>query len=257
MGKFKGILICSDFDGTLAHHAVIPQINIEKIKFFCDNGGHFSIITGRSGDFFEKFKDVFAFDTYMGYTNGTEITDFQSGELVVGDYVRDEVFERAIDLVSKYEKIKNIDMYPDGEPLRFEGDNAQIRAGLERARGIKTHKMLMRSVTPITDEDVQMVKGIMGDGCLVSRSWEYGIELQNADFHKGVSARRIAELVGADRLITVGDYENDLPLLMAGDESYAPQNALDSVKSVADHVLTRTSAEGAIAELIDILDKRI
>ena len=109
----------------------------------------------------------------------------------------------------------------------------------------------------VTDSDVELIREHMGEDCAVSRSWEFGIEFQNASFHKGVAARRIAELVGAKRLITVGDYENDVPLLMAGDESYASQNALDSVKAVADCVLTRTSGDGAIAELIDILDKRI
>lgn len=257
MGKFSGILICSDFDGTLAYHAEIPEINIEKIKYFCANGGRFSVITGRGQDHFVKYRDVFDFETYMGCTNGTVICHFPSIEVVICDYLKDDLYERVITLCDKINKIKNVELYPDGDQITFSGDVADIKRLLEEMRGIKTHKILMRTVTEATDDDVALSRAHMGEECAVSRSWKFGIEFQNGSFHKGVAAHNIAKLLGTEKLITVGDFENDIPLLMAGDESYATQNALDSVKAVASHVLARTSAEGAIAELIDILDKRI
>jgi len=257
MGKFSGILICSDFDGTLASKAEIPEINIEKIKYFCENGGCFSIITGRGSDFFIKYRDVFDFETYMGCTNGTVICHFPSGEIVLCDYLRDEFYDRIISLCDKIDKIKSVELYPDGDPINFSGSTEEIKKALEEARGIKIHKIVVRTAIEATDDDVALSRAHMGEACAVSRSWKFGIEFQNGSFHKGVAAHNIAKLLGTDTLITVGDFENDIPLLMAGDESYATQNALDAVKEVASHVLTRTSAEGAIAELIDILDKRI
>ena len=257
MGKFSGILICSDFDGTLASKAEIPEINIEKIKYFCENGGCFSIITGRGSDFSTKYRGVFNFETYMGCTNGTVICHFPSGEVVLCDYLRDEFYDRIISLCDKLDKIKSVELYPDGEHINFSGTPAQMKKALEDARGIRIHKILVRTSVEATDDDVALARAHMGDECAVSRSWKFGIEFQNGSFHKGVAARNIARLLGTHTLITVGDFENDIPLLMAGDESYATQNALDAVKAVASHVLTRTSAEGAIAELIDILDKRI
>ena len=257
MGKFSGVLICSDFDGTLASKAEIPEINIEKIKYFCAGGGRFSIITGRGSDFFIKYIGVFNFETYMGCTNGTVICHFPSGEVVLCDYLRDDLFGRVITLCDKIDKIKSVELYPDGEPINFSGDAEQIKKSLEDVRGINIHKILIRTAIEATDDDVALARAHMGEECAVSRSWKFGIEFQNGNFHKGIAAHNIAKLLGAEKLITVGDFENDIPLLMAGDESYATQNALDSVKAVANHVLTRTSAEGAIAELIDILDKRI
>ena len=257
MGKFSGILICSDFDGTLASKAQIPDINIEKIKYFCENGGCFSIITGRGQDHFIKYRDVFNFETYMGCTNGTVICHFPSGEVVLCDYLRDDLYGRVITLCDKIDKIKSVELYPDGEPINLPGDVEAIKKALADVRGIKTHKILMRTVVEATDDDVALARAHMGEECAVARSWKFGIEFQNGNFHKGIAAHNIAKLLGAQRLITVGDFENDIPLLMAGDESFATQNALDAVKEVASHVLTRTSAEGAIAELIDILDKRI
>ena len=34
MGKFSGILLCSDFDGTLAVGGHVVEKNIEAIKYF-------------------------------------------------------------------------------------------------------------------------------------------------------------------------------------------------------------------------------
>ena len=46
MGKFSGILICSDFDGTLAVGGHVVEKNIDAIRYFQENGGLFSVITG-------------------------------------------------------------------------------------------------------------------------------------------------------------------------------------------------------------------
>ena len=50
MGKFDGILICSDIDGTILENSTFGSIfekNAEAVKYFTDNGGRFTFITGR------------------------------------------------------------------------------------------------------------------------------------------------------------------------------------------------------------------
>ena len=46
MGKFDGILICSDYDGTLFYKEFI-QSNVEALQYFMDEGGMFTLCTGR------------------------------------------------------------------------------------------------------------------------------------------------------------------------------------------------------------------
>ena len=38
MGKFDGILICSDWDGTLFTGECVPEDSVRAIKYFQDNG---------------------------------------------------------------------------------------------------------------------------------------------------------------------------------------------------------------------------
>ena len=48
MGKFDGILICTDLDGTLLRKdKSVSKENIEAIEYFKKEGGLFTFVTGR------------------------------------------------------------------------------------------------------------------------------------------------------------------------------------------------------------------
>ena len=51
MGKFDGILLCSDFDGTFASNGVPIEANMKAIKYFRENGGLFTLASGRNYEF--------------------------------------------------------------------------------------------------------------------------------------------------------------------------------------------------------------
>ena len=49
MANYSEVLITSDFDRTLtAPDSSIPKRNIEAIQYFIDNGGAFTVNTGRT-----------------------------------------------------------------------------------------------------------------------------------------------------------------------------------------------------------------
>ena len=48
MKIFSGYLICSDVDGTFSVNTVTVKNNIEAVKYFTQNGGRFTIATGRT-----------------------------------------------------------------------------------------------------------------------------------------------------------------------------------------------------------------
>ena len=59
MGKFDGILICTDLDGTiLKNDKTISNRNIEAMEYFKKEGGYFTFVTGRMPFFvsYEKIK---------------------------------------------------------------------------------------------------------------------------------------------------------------------------------------------------------
>ena len=59
MALFSDILLTADFDRTLtAPDSTVPQRNIEAIRYFIDNGGAFTVNTGRSVPMTKVFRDV-------------------------------------------------------------------------------------------------------------------------------------------------------------------------------------------------------
>ncbi|MDX1481931.1 MAG: HAD hydrolase family protein, partial [Woeseiaceae bacterium] len=60
----------------------------------------------------------------------------------------------------------------------------------------------------------------------------------------GGAIRTLKDLVGMERVICFGDSENDLSMFQAADESYAPENATDSIKSAATAVIGHHDEEG-------------
>ena len=88
MGKFDGILLCTDLDGTLLDdERHVSQKNTEAIEYFKKEGGKFTFVTGRVPrgarlmlDFIHPNAPVVAF-------NGAGIYDFKDNKLLWGLYL--------------------------------------------------------------------------------------------------------------------------------------------------------------------------
>ncbi len=66
------------------------------------------------------------------------------------------------------------------------------------------------------------------------RGYKYSYEITPKSANKGTAAAKLKSMTNATRLFTVGDNENDLSLIDAADVSFAPKNAIELIKSVAD-----------------------
>ena len=79
MGRFDGILLCSDYDGTLAgpDGKVSPE-NAQAIRYFTENGGLFTLATGRSPDFVRQMCAVLPLNAPVMCLNGGAIVDPES-----------------------------------------------------------------------------------------------------------------------------------------------------------------------------------
>ena len=76
MGRFDGILICSDVDGTLAAGTQVSQRNLDAIRYFQSEGGLFTLSTGRSAGYEKTFS--FRLNAPMITENGARVYDPES-----------------------------------------------------------------------------------------------------------------------------------------------------------------------------------
>lgn len=63
------------------------------------------------------------------------------------------------------------------------------------------------------------------------------IEVYAPGVSKAVAVRRLADKIGAERLVVFGDNRNDIPMMRIADLAIAPENAMPEVKAVADEII--------------------
>ena len=272
MGKFDGILLCSDIDGTLLTKDGLPEENVTAIKYFQENGGRFTLCTGRLFDFLDKYSDVLVPNAPFIAMNGTLIVDKTTDAVLFECSLELDPGKAVTETLTELSYITAAFVFPGGHSTmvrRTEDGSFEIRCGEEMVpiKGAdelneifgyperKIYKMVFRVDTEQSDEGKAAIKKKFSDFS-VFRSWVNGIELQSPLADKGKSARRLAELLGDVKLLVcAGDYENDLSMIEEADIGYAVANAHPSVIAAADRVTKRTCREGAIAEIIEDLDK--
>ena len=83
MGKFDGLLLCTDLDGTLLRNdKTISRENIEAIDYFKREGGHFTFVTGRMPFFVSYALNTVKPNAPFGCVNGAGLYDSAKKEYV-------------------------------------------------------------------------------------------------------------------------------------------------------------------------------
>ena len=81
MGKFDGILICTDIDGTLlSSNNDISKENKQAIEYFKSNGGMFTFVTGRVPETSKQICDMVKPNVPYGCVNGGGVYDHASNK---------------------------------------------------------------------------------------------------------------------------------------------------------------------------------
>ena len=94
MGKFEGVLICTDLDGTLLRDdKTISEENIEAIEYFKSEGGYFTFVTGRMPFFVSYASEKVKPNAPFGCINGGGLFDSIKGEYVWKKVMTDSVTE--------------------------------------------------------------------------------------------------------------------------------------------------------------------
>ena len=253
MGKYSGILLLSDFDGTMFTGSEIPQNNIDAIRRFCAEGGSFGFSSGRTYEFFREFEDVVVPNTYISSVNGTVIYDYPNRQVVLEKFIKEDSQKKMLDICRDHENFRNIVIFNRStvETLNIAG-NTDLDDQVNALMSEPVHKVMFHSRRPISDSEKEDIVRFFGADYYVSRSWAEGIEIQSSDSTKGCAARKIKELSGADLLVCAGDFENDETMIAAADIGYAVENATEGLKRLADRI-TVSVDDGAIAAIIDEL----
>ena len=251
MGKFDGILIMSDYDGTLStREGRISAKNREAIEYFEREGGIFCISSGRQPNYIADLGKQVPLNGWCIAINGTVICTPDGKESIFKAPFKREIMVDFIKKVCKNcperDHIRVVELEKTQHILPFE-DEDKIIASMSGP----FYKFLCVTPAEHSDEYLQKIGALAGKDFYVSRSWINGIEIQPSGTTKGDAIARLKELYGGKihTVIAVGDYENDIEMIKKADIGYAVANAVPAVKAVADRH-TVSCGDSAIAAII-------
>ena len=269
MGKFDGIMLCTDLDETLLNsEKKVSDKDKEAIDYFKENGGLFTFITGRTPLGIPHIIEMAPPNTYIGCLNGGAIfdpttntnvmeieldrryaglleyidTNFPSAGLEV--LAHDKVwFCKANELVNRH---RRIELLPDNQ------------CDYRKVPG-KLAKVLIIDEPQVIDEIVKALP-LQPDADKFDfiRSTKNYYEILPKGASKGNLLVKIAEMneISVSRTYAAGDNENDISLICAAGTGYAVANAIDSAKNAADRI-TVSHNESPISHIIRDIEKDI
>ncbi len=251
MGKYTGLLICSDFDGTLSVNQKVSDMDLKAIDYFQQNGGMFTLATGRYPTILADLHIPLHCNAPMVCMNGAILYDLDRDRVLYEGTMSEEDTAPLEKTFMGQKGINALAICPS-DPWEAQRIDPTDLNTFRQAMVQKPYKVLLHVQSEYSDVLTEHAKQVLGSEYTVARSWVEGIELQRAYYDKGRTARRLSDMVGADKLICVGNYENDLSMIMEADMGVAVANANDELKAAADYV-TASVYEGGIAKLIEHL----
>lgn len=212
--------LATDYDGTLATNGVVDRDTVDALRRLAATGRTLILVTGRQvDDLVQALPEVTIFDRVVA----------ENGALV------------------------------------YRPDRRQTRTLAERPPHSFVEELRRRGVDPLFIGQVVVATVEPNDAKVIEAIRELGLDLQvilnkgsvmvlpaAVDKATGLTAALQELALAPDRVVGIGDAENDQAFLAMCGRGIAVANALDGVKERADHV-TLGEAGAGVREVIDAL----
>lgn len=267
MNKFKGILLCTDLDGTLLKNdKTISAENLEAIEYFKSEGGFFTFVTGRMPFFVGDIYNAVKPNAPFGCVNGGGLFDGETQK-----YLWTAKMDKSVNkLISAIDDaFENVGIQVNTYFKTHYCKDCSAMENFRRVAGIKdgfcvfgsaydsVKEPIAKIIFASDDEDellgvAELLKSHpAADKFILVRSEKTLFEILPKTSGKGAVFKRLAEYLNIQpqKCFAVGDYDNDISMLKAAGVGIAVSNASVGAKEAADFV-TVSNEENALAKVI-------
>lgn len=259
MGRYEGYLLCSDYDGTLVGtEGGISKENADAIRDFANEGGQFTVASGRSPGFIRENCADISINAPILSLNGGAIVRYDDGTVLNRCRMPETAMQSVCETVEAHPEIRCVEIWHglDFSASRLARGETLSAANLRR----ETFDLPIYKILFVLDSEAEAVS--LRDDCLsregsrflFERSWNVGVEMLPLSGGKGNALLRLIPF--CDRpvkcTVGVGDFENDVSLIRSADIGYAVENAVAEAKAAADRVTVKNTRH-AIRQIIEEL----
>ncbi len=270
MGIFSDVLLTVDFDRTLTGpDSQIPERNLEAIRFFMDNGGSFTVNTGRSIPTFRRYLEVVPVNAPLLLYNGSAA--YESGGFVRTYPIELDLWDTVAEIADAFPDM-NLEIqgrdhhYLVNEKPEYVAfyeaqgwEHVPARAGEDIGPFLKLalfgaphgpglddmYRGTAQEIARI-DQVEKTIQERYGDKVETVRPAPRIIDVQARGVSKKRAARDLKQELGKKILVCVGDAENDISMLEGADYGFCPADGI-----VADRFPSVCKCgEGAVADVI-------
>lgn len=248
--------------------------NIEKIEYFMNEGGKFSLSTGRALIAASEVAKLLKNVSPSVVTNGAVVFDFKEEKTILEKAIPKEDY-RIVELV-----------YNNFEKIGIEIHCSDKAFTLRRTSETDIHQLCERFEAPVitfeeaskynwnkvnfflnTLQEREELKSFLKnkkvnskyvDTCAVlDGRMRYYYEILPFGVSKASALEELCGLMDIKKggLFAIGDYYNDLEMLKMADIAAVPNTSPEEIKEVAEYI-TVSCDEGAVADFIDYLTSK-
>lgn len=270
MALFDGIIIATDIDNTFLYQGKY-YANVPAIRHFTANGGRFLFASGRNHkDIYNVIPDLAELTNAPNVLcNGGLCYDAQTKEILNPKYLDNSQLPRLCDRLeelahgriddrvytgrlvyelfdkefAEYLKENDLQEYAVGLDMSDHDENGRFKLV------IYSGKNTVKYLRPIIENEFPMFE--------YTRSAEHCFELSALGVSKWTQLDYVRSLVRREcptaEVYAVGDFDNDMDMLIHADRAFCPENAAQCVKDVCERVLCHAE-KGVIADLIKFIE---
>lgn len=270
MALFDDVLLAVDYDRTLTGpDSVVPQRNWEAIQYFVENGGTFTMNTGRSTTTMRDLLYTLPNNAPLLLYNGSaawdkdRLIDLKIIDLPLWE-VLDVVGEAFPEMNLEIQAVDNHYLLNPREEFVALYDKmhwgwAEAEHGKDYGPFIKfasygpVRKPYMSNMYECSDADQTrfdeldaFIRQHWGDKVEVFRAAPRIIDVHAKGVSKGAAAVELKKKLGKKLLVCVGDADNDITMLDAADYAFCPADGVVAAR----YETVCNCGDGAVADVI-------
>lgn len=265
MKKYSGRLLICDMDGTLLNsQCKVSLKNKTALNEFVEQGGLFSVATGRDEVSLSKFLNDLPINLPVIVYNGAAIYDYTNKEFIRSRYLDSSVVPILTELMVAF---------PDLGVEVYKGSDIYIVKESKATRDHVSRELFVPVHAPVDKIDFPWRKILLAwepeklitvEAYLLEKKIHYHFFYSHSDFieilhpeaSKGSALKDLALMRGipSDSIIAMGDHMNDIEMLRYARKGIAVSNAHPRLKAAVE-LCCGHHDHSAVAEVIEWLNK--
>lgn len=272
MKKYSGYILITDMDGTLLNgdKEISPE-NKRAILEFVEQGGKFSVATGRSPASAGRWLTQLPINSPCVFYNGSMVRDMEKEQVLNCAYLDRECLLPCIRGILEDSPSTVVEIFTDQgvfvvsdparkDPYLEEEHDPYIQSTLEQVQEQEWIKILLCDTHDTLEKtEKQLADENLTDICNCFYSQDFFFEITPKNHSKGTALHwiRKACLKEDIKIIAAGDYDNDETMIKEADFGVAVGNAHERLKAMADYI-TVDNNHHPIADILKIIgEKRV